>query len=64
MKKNVVAVTGKEDICTVEKDYLFATITCLACFEIAEEITDKTFEVLGTFKTKLFDKIIILDILI
>jgi hypothetical protein len=43
----------------VKKYYLFATITCLVCFEIAEESTDKTSEVLGTLKTKLFDKIII-----
>jgi hydroxyethylthiazole kinase len=43
--------------CAVEKDYFFATIAGLVCFEIAAEIADKTSEGPGTFKTKLFDKI-------
>jgi hydroxyethylthiazole kinase len=43
--------------CAVEKDYLFATIAGLICFEIAAESADKTSEGPGTFKTKLFDKI-------
>jgi hydroxyethylthiazole kinase-like sugar kinase family protein len=64
IKSGVAAVAGKEDICAIEKDYLFATIAGLIYFKIAEESIDKTSEVLGTFKTKLFDKIITLDVLI
>lgn len=43
--------------CAVEKDYLFASIAGLVCFEIAAENADKTSEGPGTFKNKLFDKI-------
>lgn len=43
--------------CAVEKDYLFASIAGLICFEIAAENADKTSEGPGTFKNKLFDKI-------
>lgn len=43
--------------CAVEKDYLFAAIAGLVCFEIAAENADKTSEGPGTFKNKLFDKI-------
>ncbi|MDR1417745.1 MAG: hydroxyethylthiazole kinase [Endomicrobium sp.] len=43
--------------CAVEKDYLFAAIAGLVCFEIAAESADKTSEGPGTFKTKIFDKI-------
>lgn len=43
--------------CAVEKDYLFAAIAGLVCFEIAGENADKTSEGPGTFKNKLFDKI-------
>jgi hydroxyethylthiazole kinase len=43
--------------CAVEKDYLFAIIAGLICFEIAAESADKTSEGPGTFKTRLFDKI-------
>ncbi|MDR1523122.1 MAG: hydroxyethylthiazole kinase [Endomicrobium sp.] len=43
--------------CAVEKDYFFAAIAGLVCFEIAGEIADKTSEGPGTFKTKMFDKI-------
>ena len=43
--------------CAVEKDYLFASVAALVCFEIAAENADKTSEGPGTFKTKLFDKI-------
>ncbi len=43
--------------CAVEKDYLFAAVAGLVCFEIAAENADKTSEGPGTFKNKLFDKI-------
>lgn len=43
--------------CAVEKDYLFASVAGLVCFEIAAENADKTSEGPGTFKNKLFDKI-------
>lgn len=43
--------------CAVEKNYFFAVIAGLVCFEIAGEIADKTSEGPGTFKTKMFDKI-------
>lgn len=43
--------------CAVEKDYLFACVAALVCFEIAAENADKTSEGPGTFKNKLFDKI-------
>lgn len=43
--------------CAVEKDYLFASIAGLICFEIAAENADKTSEGPGAFKNKLFDKI-------
>jgi hydroxyethylthiazole kinase len=43
--------------CAVEKDYLFASVAALVCFEIAAENADKTSEGPGTFKNKLFDKI-------
>jgi hydroxyethylthiazole kinase len=43
--------------CAVEKDYLFACVSGLVCFEIAAENADTTSEGPGTFKMKLFDKI-------
>ena len=43
--------------CAVERDYLFASIAGLVCFEIAAENADKTSEGPGTFKNKLYDKI-------
>ena len=43
--------------CAAEKDYLFASVAALVCFEIAAENADKTSEGPGTFKNKLFDKI-------
>lgn len=43
--------------CAVEKDYLFASVAGLVCFECAAENADKTSEGPGTFKNKLFDKI-------
>jgi hydroxyethylthiazole kinase len=47
--------------CAVEKDYFFAAIAGLVCFEIAAEDAAKTSEGPGTFKTKMFDKIITLS---
>lgn len=43
--------------CAVEKDYFFASVAALVCFEIAAENADKTSEGPGTFRNRLFDKI-------
>ncbi|MDR3330894.1 MAG: hydroxyethylthiazole kinase [Endomicrobium sp.] len=43
--------------CGVEKDYLFASVAGLVCFEIAAENAEKVSEGPGTFKAKMFDKI-------
>lgn len=49
------SVTGT--FCAVEKDYLFASIASLICFEITAESADETSEGHKTFKTNLFGKI-------